>query len=85
MLSKHQLGSRKVNLEFRGDAWTADRHLVIVSLKWLPEMQNQQRLTGEGVYSEEKRVAPTMNSWMEDGGPGKEARDCLESQRETRS
>lgn len=39
----------------------------------------------EGVYSEEKRVAPTMNSWMEDGGPGKEARDCLESQRETRS
>lgn len=48
------------------------------------KLQIQQRWTGENVYSEEKRDALTVNSWTEEGGPGKEAEKCLESQRDSR-
>lgn len=36
------------------------------------------------MYSEEKRDARTVNSWTEEGGPGKEAERYPESRRESR-
>lgn len=57
----------------------------VVSSRWLLELQNQQRLTGERMYSEEKRGALTSNGWVEEDGPGKGATECLQSERECMS
>lgn len=75
----------ELNLEFRGVAWTANRRLGVVSSRWLLELQNQQRLTGERMYSEEERGALTSNGWVEEDGPEKGAKECLQSGRETRA
>lgn len=36
------------------------------------------------MYSEEEGDALTVNSWREEGGPGKEAEKCLQSRKESR-
>lgn len=56
-----------------------------VSSRGLLELQNQQRLTGERMYSEEERGALISNGWVEEDGPGKGAKKCLQSGRETRA
>lgn len=56
-------------------------HIWELSINVVTKLQIQQRWAGESVYSEEKRDALIVNSWIEECGPGKEDEKCLESQR----